>query len=332
MARILAAAASLALLAACDGQQPLNFAGVVDNEPVVVLDDNGDPIEFLANGIPQSVGGTLTAVNYNSITGDLEVQIESLDSTPTFAEYERNAALDVPGYIAYSQQEDSLDRMFIAYVQQSNDGATQGVFVMDGGQFTKFFAGVNYSQEGAYSPHSPSQPNNGLVSYAGNYVGMLNIDADRPNQAIPVAAGVSASLIPNQAARVTGDVLINADFADMTVNGGVANRQIIDTSGLIFVGDGSGAIPNGVLLPVFMIPTDIDATGTFMGEMHSGSSVKIGDYAGTFGGSNASGIALGIHLDGDFIPQIEQEEEYGFIVLNQCGTPGEGALCSGANP
>lgn len=320
MARFLGAAALLALLAACDGQQPLNFGETSTQEPVV--DDNGDPIEFLDNGIPASVGGNLDTVSYNAGTGVLQVQIRSLDSTPTLATYERNAALDVPGYIAYSQQEDPLDRFFIAMVQQTNDGGAQGVLVMDGGQFTKYFGGVNYQRLTSYTPHTPSQPDDGLVSYHGDYVGMLNFDANRPNEALPVSGGVAPSFIPGQAARVTGEVFVNADFTDMTVNGGIANRVIIDPNalGLTNIDD------------VFLIPTDIAADGTFVGTMENVTQDGVGSYAGTFGGNGATGIVTGVRMDGDFILSVDEEEEYGLFVLNKCGTAGEGALCSEVNP
>jgi hypothetical protein len=195
---------------------------------------------------------------------------------------------------------------------------------MDGGQFTKFFGGVNYSQQGTYSAHTPSQPN-GLVSYSGNYVGLINWTVPRPNTALPLPAGTNDDFAPHQASRVIGDVLINADFTDMRVNGAISNRLVLDQVAGI-----------GLTVPtVYLIPTDIAVTdaangvagGTFTGDIQIGSLQSVGTYAGTFGGIQASGLAAGIHLDGDFIVTRDGEEEYGLVVLNKCGTPGEGAFC-----
>ena len=132
--------------------------------------------------------------------------------------------------------------------------------------------------------------------------------------------GSDPSLIPSQASRVTGQIFINADFADNAVNGGVYNRTNIDR--------------NEALTDIALIVSDIDSTGRFLGTVElRGGDASIGSYGGTFGGLNASGVAGGIHLDGDFIENVQREEEFGIFVLTQCGQTGDtGAICNGVRP
>ncbi|MEM9422742.1 MAG: hypothetical protein AAF986_09590 [Pseudomonadota bacterium] len=332
MTRFLTAASLLALLAACDNQQPLNFTGssTVDSSDVVtdgdgepILDDDGDTIGVTEDGIPEPIAFNLVDVDYDAVAQTLEVTIQSLDSTPISAVYERNAALDAPGYVGFSQQEDPLDRFFVGYSQVSGDGDTTGTLVMDGGQFTTFIAGVNYDQEN-YTPHQSSQPDNGLVAYTGNYIGILNFpDADNSLLLQPTT-NPPGSLLPRQPARVTGEVIINADFVDMQINGGVAERTIIGTS--VFPG-----LPTP-LLDIGFVPSDITENGTFFGNVQRPDTSVIGNYGGTLGGEQASGVAIGVHLDGDFILELEGEEEFGLIVLTKCGLPGDGPFCPDAQP
>ena len=137
---------------------------------------------------------------------------------------------------------------------------------------------------------------------------------------MPIPAGTDPSLIPDQASRVTGQIFINADFADNAVNGGVYNRVNIDR--------------NETLTDLALIVSDIDASGRFLGTVElRGGTTSIGSYGGTFGGLNASGVAGGIHLDGDFIDNVEREEEFGIFVLTQCGLAGDSnTICNGVRP
>ena len=57
----------------------------------------------------------------------------------------------------------------------------------------------------------------------------------------------------------------------------------------------------------------------------------IGSFAGVLGGTDATSMSGGIHLDGDFVPESDNEEEFGIFVLNQCGTAGEAAICAGVD-
>lgn len=331
MTRFLTMASFIALLAACDNQQPLDFGLGGDDTPVdlpdddgPLLDDDGEEVPIAGNGIPEAIAGTLDGVSYDPNAGTLEVRIRSLDSTPESAVYERTPALDVPGYIAYTQQEDPLDRFFVSYVQTSEDEATVGALVMDGGQFQTFIAGTNYAQAGGYTVPLASQPDNGLVAYTGYYIGILNFPELDTSLLLTPGTGVSPDLRPRQPARVQGEVLINADFVNMSVNGGIAERTIVSPTFL------DADLP-AELLNVGLEPSDIAADGTFFGNAKV-LAEDIGAYGGTFGGEDASGVAIGVHLDGDFIKEIDDEEEYGVIVLTKCGLPGDGPFCPDVQP
>ena len=190
---------------------------------------------------------------------------------------------------------------------------------MDGGPFNRFFGGTTFRPIGDYS-EAPTGPTSGLVSYAGNYIGLSNLDATSNLIGLPVGAGTDPALIPSQSSRVTGQIFINADFADNAVNGGVYNRTNIDR--------------NESLADIALIVSNIDSTGRFLGTVElRGGDTSIGSYGGTFGGLNATGVAGGIHLDGDFIDGVTNEEEFGIFVLTQCGLAGDaGAICDGVQP
>ncbi|EPX86581.1 hypothetical protein ruthe_01398 [Rubellimicrobium thermophilum DSM 16684] len=128
-----------------------------DNDGIRDEDDGAPPGSgFTDTGgvgaIPSAIAGNLTRVAYNPADDTLSVTLDSLDTTPISAVYRRTPALDLPGYTAYSVQEDPLDRMFVALVATSPDGTSMGGVVADGGQFNRVFGGAFYRRIGAYSP------------------------------------------------------------------------------------------------------------------------------------------------------------------------------------
>ena len=310
MFRILATMAALALLTACGDGQPFDF-GVVTPEPPGLTPEE---VEEQA-AIAASIAGDLDGGTYSLAAQTLTVRI-TLDTTPIDAVYSRNAALDVPGYVAFSVQEDPLDRIFIGMGGRSADNSVEGVLVSDAGQFNRFFGGTTFRQIGAYS-EAPSGPTSGLVSYAGSYVGLSNQPAANNTIGLPVPAGTPSGLIPSQSSRITGDVFINADFADNAVNGLIYNRVNQDSVQPMF--------------DLVLVVSTIDANGRFLGDVENEEQVNIGDYGGTFGGLNASGVAGGIHIE-DYLDNVTNEEEYGIFVLTQCGLTGDAAICDGVQP
>lgn len=239
----------------------------------------------------------------------------TLDSGVIDAVYARNSAYDVPGYTAFTLQDDPLDRYFTGLAAQSSDGSVQAVVAADGGQFTKYFGGVNYQQIGRYTP-SPAGQDTGLVSYAGSYVGLTNLST---RQGTAVADDINPDLLPERAGRVTGDVFLNVGFADNSVNGAIINRRYIEGTGF-------------PIDTVFLIPSTINPNGSFSGTAQDREQISIGTYSGTFGGINATSVAGGVRLTGDFIPGVENEEEYGIFVLDRCGPSGPPAVCDIVNP
>lgn len=327
---------ALMLLAACGGNP---FAsGSNPTEPTEPTDPTvptpTDPVV-----VPAVLAANMKSVAYDAATDSFRITMEALDTTPVTATWRRRPTLDVPGYDAYSVQEDPLDRMFVGLARTlpTNGGGTvTGVLGGDGGQFNKVFQGASYSRTGAYSaPVGTADPGSGQVSYAGSYAGLANIAAPRPNDARPVAPGTPPEVIPGQPSRVTGDVFINANFSDNRVNGAIYNRILIDYG--------------FNLQSVILTPTDIRPNGTFAGDAErwvndDASMPKIGDYGGTFAGNGADAVAGAVALTRIFWgdparptgtsegQQIQGGLEHGLFVLQQCGTAGAPAICSQVRP
>ena len=298
MKKLLSLTAIAALMVACGSAETTEEPGTPGN-PVTPTTP--------ASGVAPEIAGNLQSVTFDPDAETLQVTLTSLDGDTASTTYARDTTYDVPGYIAFVQQDDPLDRFFTGYAAESADGSSQAVLVVDGGQFNRFFGGANYVQVGAYTA-----PDSGLASYAGTYVGLLNIgtrDGTLPSAADP-------DLLPERAGQVTGDVFINVDFADAAVNGAITNRVDVD---------GVGATLDTVVL----VDATLAANGSFSGASENTANDTIGSFAGVLGGSGATSMSGGIHLTGDFIPGIDNEQEYGIFVLNQCGTAGEAAICAG---
>ncbi|MEZ5715668.1 MAG: thymidylate synthase [Paracoccaceae bacterium] len=300
------------MLAAC-GSSTNPF--ITNSDPA----DNGtDGTGTNANGIPEAVAGNLERVSYSPGAGTITVEGIDLDDAPFEAVYNRNSALDVPGYQAYTIQDDPLDRHVTAYAAQSgNSGSARGVLVVTGGQFNRYFGGVYYERDGNYSPAT------GQVSYAGSYVGVTNV-GHLGGDLLPVPAGTDPTLLPYQAAEVRGSVFLNANFDDNAVNGGIYALSMPDA--------------NMTLPSLALIATDIASDGSFSGEIEYTGVVgtSIGTYSGLFSGPNSESVVGGVRLtefDGSDSPRWDNEEQYGLFVLDQCGTAsGTAPECSSVNP
>ena len=264
-------------------------------------------------GIPDVLASDLDGISYDPVGQTLTVRGVSLDNTPYEAVYTRKPGLDRGGYEAYTTQDGSLQRHTTAYVRDI-DG-TRSAVVVTGGQFEHYFAGTVYGRSGGFDPATSNQSGQ-LVSYAGNYVGLLNAPGDG-GDLLPVAPGTPNSVRPVQAAEVTGRVLINADFADNQVNGTIFNRNWVDN-------------PGTVLEDLALKPSEITSDGTFTGEVTINLQNK-GTYGGIFGGDQSSVVAGSLFAK-DHIDGVTNEEEYGIFVLLKCGTPNQDALCNQPNP
>ncbi|MAC82201.1 MAG: thymidylate synthase [Rhodobacteraceae bacterium] len=297
MNRLIVALATGLALCACGDGNPFDEA------------DPEDPDTGTTSEIPADIAGDVDSITYDAANQTLIVRGQSIDDTPYAATYTRKPGLDRGGYEAYTAQEGSLGRHHTAYVKEI-DGA-QAFVVMAGGQFNEVFSGATYSRSGSYSAPDVSQPG-GIVHYAGNYVGLVNGPGDG-GDLNPVAAGTDPAVLPRQAAEVTGDVFITADFADNVTDGVIYNRAIPDYA-------------DGDLKDVTLSNTAINSDGTFTGSATIDSTTEVGTYGGNFAGQGATAVAGAVFLS-DHIDGVDNEIEQGIFVLGQCGTANDAAVC-----
>lgn len=235
----------------------------------------------------------LVSARYDPATQTLRVQLRALDASAMVATYSRAPALDVNGYQAFTMQESERQRKFLALFAASERRTVSAGVVADAGQANRAFGGGTFSRIDVYSA-----PTSGLATYMGSYAGVITL---------------TGPLDPAAPARTAGDVVLNADFTDGSVNGEITNRRIVHT------GD--------ALDPLALTVTGIAPNGSFLGEVEFlGQPIRaIGSYAGLFGGREASDVA-GVLV----ITPIDGEDaifEHGVFVLPRCGTPGDSAAC-----
>jgi len=184
------------------------------------------------------------------------------------------------------------------------------------------------------------------VSYKGKYVGMLN-GGGANTATLPITRPTTPAEVPGQAARVTGDVFVNADFANNAFNGVVKNRNAIDlsitsdTTSANF-NNGGGVSLEDIVMPKGDTPDgDILVNGTFGGKTERPTDIDpqktiTGTYGGVIGGANGSSIAGGLHLEEKVYNSagevIEGAIERGIFVLDQCGLTTSGGDCVGTAP
>lgn len=283
-------------------------------------DADADP-DAVPNSIPETLRENLHEATYNASAQTLTLNMSSLDAGQVTAVYNRNRGLDVGTYEAYTLQDDPLDRHFTALVAQSTDPdqSVRAGAVADGGQFNRYFPGGFYERDGDFTPPSEAA---GLVSYAGVYAAVTNVNAPGADLLPIPGPAIDPSRQPRQSARIEGHIFLNAEFGDNTVNGNITNRVLMDYG---------TALPNVVLLP-----TEIDANGEFLGTTEYADRTVNGEYGGIFGGTDASavgGVVALTSFDGPGNPLgFEDEEERGVFVLIQCGLPGEDPICANVNP
>lgn len=280
-------AALMAGIALCGcGGNPIGAGGDGDG------DGDGD-----LSDIPEALRGNLDSVSYDEDDGTLTVVIDTLDASPTRATFTRDATLDTGDFRAFTYQETTTNRIFLALLNTSEDGAaTAGV--TGSGQFTEMVWGSNYKAETAFTRPSGG----GLASYTGSYAGVLNSGVRVP--------GPGAPFDPIRPARTTGDVLVNADFTNGRVEGGITNRSIVET------GD--------ELDDVFLQITSIESNGTFGGTVVFRDLNSAGTYGGTFAGRGGSAVAGAIEIAPD--RSSSDLLERGAFALDRCGS-GDPAPC-----
>ena len=279
-------------------------------------DDPGEVLDISL--VPADLKVNVNAIAFNGTS--LQVNIDGADTTPLLATYTRDSSLDVNGYLAFRMQEDALDRLFIALAKESADGAVRAITVADGGQFNYYFGGGVFERDGAFDrPTIGTGPGAGQVSYAGSYSAVTNVGLTGGPTFVGIAVppDTDSSIIPGQPSRVSGDIFLNANFADNTVNGAIYNRLIVDTG--------------FDLRTVILVPTAIAENGTFAGNAEFDVEEVIGTYGGIFGGTDANSVAGLVHLT-QFEDDWDNEQEHGVFVLTQCGPNNTLPICDDVAP
>ncbi|WP_147094980.1 hypothetical protein [Roseovarius sp. TE539] len=347
MKQIAAGLLAFALLGGCDsGSNPFKESetagadgGGADNGDAGGGDANGGGDEAggseainTAVTVPANLAGQVRNAIFDPDAETLTIEGVNLDEVPFTAEYKRKSSLDRGNYLAFTVQEDPLDRHFTAYAAQSNNsGAVRAVVAGSPGPRNRSFFGATFERDGNFDKPEVTS-SSGLVSYAGNYVGVTNIgDVNGSDLKEITGPDVPDELVIPQALTVSGEAFVNADFADNRVEGNIVRRKIVEI---------------GQELPsLVLVVTDIAGNGTFEGgvEYETGDPrsnttdfVGIGGYGGVFGGPDSDGLAGVINLeefDGVSNPVgFENELERGIFVLDQCGSAVSSPVCANVNP
>ncbi|PYC48856.1 hypothetical protein DI396_01840 [Litorivita pollutaquae] len=260
--------------------------------------------------IPEELANNLEAASYSEAGGTPTLQVyTTLDGAALIDTYTRTPSLDVGPYIAFTKQQTNLQRHFTGFAKISDDpdGTVRAMVAGDGGQFGTFYAGGAYERTGDYV-----RPDSGLVSYTGRYVAVTNLSGN----SVVFGGAVPDDLRADQSARLEGTILINADFNQGIVNGGITDRIFTD-------------YPTYVGIPrLDLDAAPIDENGEFFGTTSVDQQEK-GNWGGIFGGDGATavaGVVQASNWGGD--TTLENEEEHGIFVLSRCGVTGEGALCA----
>ncbi|MDO8328109.1 MAG: hypothetical protein Q7T28_14380 [Cypionkella sp.] len=324
--RFWAAMAVVGILASCGSGAP--FGNPVD--PVDPTDPT-PPVDPLA--VPTDIAKNLRSITYDpSGGGKLKVDLFGLTASSRTATFVRAAALDVDGYRAFTYQETGLQRTHLAFVADGLRSTVRAATVADGGQFNQHYGGGTYSRIDVYQAPVPRDGvETGQFSYAGTYAGVF-VPGDVNN------AGLPAGLTPYTPYRVQGETLIDANFANNLVNGGVDNRWLLDAAGNPIDFNQDGIVDDNDKLKAIVFrgeynTPNIDENGMFLGdvefslpdgEVPEGHS-PIGTYGGMFGGVGATDIAGAIVLNP--IPGNRNIWEYGVFNLPRCDLAGASPLC-----
>ncbi|MEO1639096.1 MAG: hypothetical protein AAFU41_07615 [Pseudomonadota bacterium] len=306
MKRILGMAAVIAMVAACADEEATDTTVDLGGGEV---DVEGAPVVTASTA---SVGdiGSITYNGSDELTVTIPLAADSANTT-----YEAAGATN--GYNRFTQQDDPLDRAYTAFAKTSTDGSITGVAISDGGQFNRFFGGARVVQNNYTAPSS------GLVSYGGEYVGLLNF-----GEIVGGDVNAPPSAQPRGASEVSGLVLLEADFTTGDVEGVIYERTTT-----------SAAFPE--LEDVVLTVTDISSDGTFTGgtEFDDVDNTPNGSYAGVFGGTNAATVGGVIDLGAGFLTPLNMdgtlgddpgngaENEYGVFVIDICPGGGTPATC-----
>lgn len=277
--------------------------------------------------VPTAIAGNVSSVTFDATAGTLVVEGVNLDNVPVSTTYNRAPALDSNGFLAFTVQDDPIDRHFTAYAGES--GNVRAGVVSSPGPRNRSFLGADFERTGRFDPPEVSTTS-GQVTYAGTYVGLTNVGDTNGSDLLSTSV-TPTELQPSQALIINGEALLNADFADNSVEGNILNRQLLDTD-LNTLND----LPSLVL-----VVTSIDSNGTFAGSVeydnrdplsNTDNNTGVGTYAGVFAGTDSTEVAGAIQLEefdgvGDPLG-FDAELESGVFILDQCGVTATSTLCN----
>ncbi|WP_426037336.1 hypothetical protein [Cypionkella sp. TWP1-2-1b2] len=276
--------------------------------------------------VDPKVAVDLRSIVYDpSGTGSLTMNINGPVGQSPNVKFDRDGSLDVAGYEAYTYQNLITQRSYIALVANNARGSLLASAVSDGGQFNRHFGGGTFARLDVYSA-PVSSPTTGTFTYAGTYAGIFapgNASSDLP-----------AGLVANNPYRVQGDASVVATFVNSQVDGGVANRWILDATGNKIDLNADGVVDDEDKLVDIAFPSvTITANGQFLGDVEVSSAPDvpdtgnvIGKVNGLFGGAGATDVAGAIVINP--IPGNTGIWEHGVFNLPRCGLAGESPLCN----
>lgn len=301
----------------------LALAGCGDGVPFNGGETTETDGDETTGAIPEALAGTLASFTYNPENQTLSIQGIAADNNAVNGAYRRRPDMDRVGYEAYTAQDAPNGRHSTVYVRDV-DG-TRAAVAATGVQYQDLYAGAAYSSR-TYSPRvapGANDPDSGLVYYTGRYVGLLNGPGSTEDLAAP-NPGEAPSVLTRQAAEVTGDMQITADFATTNVDGVIYNRVVRDynAAGEYDPESADPLLNDDIALQSAPIAED----GTFLGTAER-DNVGLGEYGGIFGGTGATEVAGALRVEGH-IPEVDSEVEYGIFVLSECTPPLSGPDCN----
>jgi len=301
---LLIAGILVASLSGClDTSNPITGGVTVDTDTTDTGTTGSGGTTATTSTVPGTLAVNLDAVVYDAGNGLLKIKLTGLDSPDLVGTMVREPGLDLvqangaPTYQAYSFQETSLNRRYLAYF-------AQGDYVMAGAvgteyEFASYFGGTTYDRSSDFI-----QPSSGSARYLGRYAGIINYS---PNN------------YTDRGTLVSGDAFVSVNFAEALIEGGVTNRVPLDTV------DGTGQLDAfyATGLPDLALKvTDLE-NGNFFGDVIVGDQDK-GDYGGVIGGPNAEEVAIVLV----FAPYNDAfVKEFGAMVLPECGSAHASPLC-----
>ena len=274
--RLITALGAALVLSACGGGNPFGNAPDCRDNPFSAPKEcptGTTPGTGTGTGssteIPAALRGNLVGASYNPSAGTLTAIIDQLAAGQKTVVFNRTPSLDVPGYQAFTFQENGSTRVFIAQMAASADGS-MAAGVAGSGQFTEVLWGSGYVARTAFE----APTNGGLGNLSSHYAGILNTGV--------VVPGPGAPFDPSRPHRVQGEVLVNADFTNKKLEGGIRNRVNVDTATAM----------DDLFLQIGTIKDD----GTFGGTVAYSDLSAARTYGGALGGKDGAAIAGAIEV------------------------------------